>query len=304
MKSKILILLVFLNLSAICFGQIDKARRLFYEKEDYSGALKLFKKESAKNDSYEVKFFIASCYFKMEKFAIAKEHFLAIINSSYSGVEIEFSMVNLGSCYREIGKIDSSFYYYDWGLKLNPKSANAHFNKAQLLYSLSRFDEAREVYNTVIKLDSTNGIYYMKRQEISFILHDYSAALNDMLKAKKVKPDLDIEFNMAYCYSMMERYKDADSLYQKIYDDKDALFLNNYGFNKHKLGQTEEGVELIKKSIKLAPKNSYAYRNLGIIEIDKENPAKACEYLSKAKELNFFAKYGEEVDLLLVEHCK
>jgi thioredoxin-like negative regulator of GroEL len=84
MKSKILILLVFLNLSAICFAQIDKAKRLFHEEEDYSSALKLFKKESAKNESYEVKFFIASCYFKMEKFAIAKEHFLAIIPTEIS----------------------------------------------------------------------------------------------------------------------------------------------------------------------------------------------------------------------------
>ncbi|MDH4471317.1 MAG: tetratricopeptide repeat protein [Fluviicola sp.] len=303
MKSKILILLLFLNLSVICFAQIDKAKELFY-KDEYSAALKLFKKESSKNDSFEVQFYVASCYFKMEEFPVAKEHFLSIVNSSYLGVEIGFSMVNLASCYRELGKIDSSLYYYDWAIKLNPEDPESHFNKAQLLYSISRFEEAREVYNTVIELDSTNGIYYMKRQEISFILLDYSSALDDMLKAKKVKPDLDIDFNMAYCYSMMKRYKEADSLYQKIYDEKDALFLNNYGFNKHKLGQSEEGVSLIKKSIKLEPTNSYAYRNLAIIELDKGNTAKACEYLTKAKELNFFSHYGEEVDSLLVKHCK
>ena len=127
--------------------------------------------------------------------------------------------------------------------------------------------------------------------------------MEDMLKAKELKPDLAIEFNMAYCFSMLERYSEADSMYQKIYDEKDPLFLNNYGFNKHKLGQSELGIEFIRKSLKLMPKNSYAYRNLAVIAIDQGNISKICEYLKEAKRLNFYTDYGVEVDKLLMKYC-
>lgn len=276
---------------------------LFF-KEDYTGALKIFEKEAKKNSSYETKFWIASCHFKMKEFSIAKKEFLNIINSQYKGPELAMSIVNTGSCYRSLNKIDSALYFYDMATTLFPKLVSGYFNKGQLLYSLDKFEQAKEMYNQAIVIDSNDWINYMKRQEISFILLEYDGALKDLIKAKALNPELKIDFNMAYCFSMLERYFEADSIYQKIYDASDPMFLNNYGFNKHKLGQTELGIELIQSSLRLNAGNSYAYRNLGVIALDQGNYPKSCEHLEKAKKLNFFSSYGSEVNDLLQKYCR
>ena len=103
---------------------------------------------------------------------------------------------------------------------------------------------------------------------------------------------------------MLERYQEADSVFQLIYNENDAFLLNNYGMNKHKMGKTEEGKKLIMKALSISPGNSYIYRNLAIIAIDENNKPKACEYLNKAKSLGFEKQYGTEVNELILKHCE
>ncbi len=298
--------LLFIAFSFFSFAQesklITKGAEMF-SNGDYKGALKSFNKESEQNNSARVKFWIASCYFKMEKFEVAKKGFLEIVRRGILDEEQEMSLTNLGSCYRELNQIDSAFYYYDQAIDEFPASADAYFNKGQLLYFQSRFNEAKDVFTAAISIDSTDWLYYIKRQEISFILNEYDDALNDMLKAQKLNPKLNISVNIAYCYSMLGRYREADLIYKQIYDEKDFIILNNYGLIKHKLGNSKEGEEMIWKSLKLNPGNSYAYRNLAIIAIDSDDIVKACTYLKKAKELNFSSDHGAEVDNLLLKHC-
>ena len=89
-----------------------------------------------------------------------------------------------------------------------------------------------------------------------------------------------------------------------IFDDKDPIFLNNYGFNKHKMGFSDEGIRFIQASLQIKPDNSYAYRNLAMINIDNGELETACDNLKKAKELNFYTKYGNEVNELSVKYCQ
>ncbi|MCJ8292470.1 MAG: hypothetical protein HRT58_21490 [Crocinitomicaceae bacterium] len=60
--------------------QFDNGVDLF-NTENYSKALKAFKKFQKKSDGVTVKYYIASCYFKMEDFNIAKEHFIEIVKT-------------------------------------------------------------------------------------------------------------------------------------------------------------------------------------------------------------------------------
>lgn len=283
---------------------MEKGIRFFYE-EKYQNALIKFQKESKREQTCDTKFWIGSCYFKMEDFSRAKDLFLKIFNDTCTGIDVGYSIINVASCYAQLNEVENALFYYDVAIDQFPElHSKAYFNKGQLLYSHSRFVEAKACYDLSIAQDSSDYFVFMKRQEVAFILNDYQSGLKDLLRAKELKGDLEIETNLAYCYTMLSLYYEADSIYQLNYDETDYLFLNNYGFNKHKLGKSAEGAALIQKSLELKPDNSYAYRNLAIIAIDNGNLEEACEDLYRAKELNFFNKYGTEVDSLIIDYCK
>lgn len=297
-----------ISLSVLTVKGQDKSKDMeqgtehFFNKQ-YDQALKSFQKEFNKNPSIEVKFWIAHTYAEMNEVNKAKPLFLEIVKSNYSGPEIAMSLNNLGICYVKLKQNDSAYFYFDKAIKDFPKFASPYLDKGQLLYSESRFEDAKKSFDKAIELDSTNWWAYQKRLEVCFASQDYECALNDLIKVKELKPDAKIEFNLAYCYSMLKKYEKADSVFQIIYNENDALFLNNYGMNKHNMGKTKEGKEIIMKAIKIKPDNSYAYRNLAVIAINENDKNKACEYLNKAKSLGFEKQYGKEVNELLLKQC-
>lgn len=282
--------------------EMKQGTEYFFNKQ-YDQALKSFQKEFKKNPTIEVKFWIAHTYAEMNEVSKAKPLFLEIVKSNYSGSELAMSLNNLAICYVKIKQNDSAYFYFDKAIKDFPKFAGPYLDKGQLLYSESKFEEAHKFLNKAIELDSTNWWAYQKRLEVCFASQDYECALNDLIKVKKLKPGAMNEMNLAYCYTMLKRYKEADSIFQLIYDEKDAFFLNNYGMNKHNMGRTTEGKEIILKSLSIKPDNSYAFRNLAVIAIDENDKSKACEYLNKAKSLGFERQYGKEVNELLLRHC-
>jgi len=283
--------------------EMQKGTKLFFEKQ-YNDALKSFQKEYKKTPTVEAKFWIAHTYAEMQEITKAKPLFIEIIKSGHNGPEIAMSLVNLGNCYRSFKQVDSAYFYYDKAITGFPKMAIGYFNKAQLLYSESEFQKAKTNFDKAIEIESGDWWYYQKRLEVCFASQDYECALRDLIKVKELKPSMKIEMNLAYCYSMLKKYEEADSVFQLIYNENDALFLNNYGMNKHNLGKTIEGKEIIMKSLSLSPNNSYAYRNLAVIAIDENNSNKACEHLIKSKSLGFEKRYGKEVNELLTKHCK
>lgn len=310
-KNKIftIILTPFFLMTVLTVTGQDKSKDMqqgteYFFNKQYDQALKSFQKEYQKNPTIDAKFWIAHTYAEMKEITKAKPLFLEIIRSEHTGSEIAMSLVNLGNCYRSFKQIDSAYFYYDRAITEFPKMASGYFNKAQLLYSESKFEEAKKHYDKAIEIETDDWWYYQKRLEVCFASQDYECALNDLIKVKELKPDSKIEFNLAYCYSMLRRYEEADSVFQIIYDENDALFLNNYGMNKHNMGRTKEGKEIILKALTIKPDNSYAYRNLAVIAIDEQDKIKACEYLNKSKSLGFEKHYGKEVNELLIKHCK
>jgi len=275
-----------------------------FQQEEYESALDNFNKEFKKNKSWEVRFWIASCYFKMKEFSEAKNRYLEIVGNEIEGPEIAMSFVNLGSCYRSLNQLDSAIVYYDRAIELDKDDDDAQYNKGQLLYyELGDFEGAKKCYNAAIKIDPRNWYYYQKRLEVNFASANFNEALNDLLFIGELNPKVQNKMNLAYCYSMLERYHEADSVFLLIYEGNDAFFLNNYGFNKFKLGDSKLAIETINKSLSLQPNNSYAYRNLALIAIDEKNMLLACKHLLKAQELHFKMDYGDEVDELIKKHC-
>lgn len=275
-----------------------------FEKKNYKKALKYFRKEYKKNQSNSVRYAIGNTCAQLDDYGRAKEMFLAIIKSRIDCPEREPALGNIALCYIRLESNDSAFYYFDKAIYEFPDNADTYFNKGQLLKSLSNLEEAKKYFDLALERDSSNWFYFHKRLETCFGLKNYDCALRDLLKAKKLNPDLDINGNLAYCYTNLKRYHEADSVFTLIYNDNDAIFLNNYGYNKFLLGNTTEGRDYILKSLSIDPGNAYAYRNLAMIEFGDNNKVKMCEYLNKAKSLNFEKFYGKEVNQMLLLYCK
>ena len=79
---------------------------------------------------------------------------------------------------------------------------------------------------------------------------------------------------------------------------------NNRGWSKFKNGDTAGALKDINRARKKKPFNPYIYRNLGIIALQRGDTSEACGQFHRALELNFTAVYGDEVEHLVLEHCR
>ena len=126
-----ILLISFIIIQTLCFSQnaveANEGMKLFW-KGEYSKSLKFFEKQARNDNSYDTKFWIASCYFKMEEMKTAKKIFLEIVNSQYQGSALSMSLINLGSCYRSLNQADSAFYFYDAAIVLFPNLSSGYFN--------------------------------------------------------------------------------------------------------------------------------------------------------------------------------
>jgi tetratricopeptide (TPR) repeat protein len=75
------------------------------------------------------------------------------------------------------------------------------------------------------------------------------------------------------------------------------------GFAYYKLHKLDLAEEKINHAIRVLPSNSYAYRNLALVAIEKGEMDATCKYLAKSRELGFALKYGNEVEELIQQYC-
>lgn len=78
---------------------------------------------------------------------------------------------------------------------------------------------------------------------------------------------------------------------------------NNRGWSKFKSGDVEGARKDIGLARKKKPFNPYIYRNLGFIELSEGDTGEACAQFRRALDLDFTALHGDEVELLVREHC-
>ncbi|MBC7862584.1 MAG: tetratricopeptide repeat protein [Bacteroidia bacterium] len=118
--------------------------------------------------------------------------------------------------------------------------------------------------------------------------------------------DVHARINLAFCYIQTKNFQKADTLYRKLLqkDSNEPYVLSNYGYVKHMLGKSNEGLKMIKKSLEIKPKNSYAYKYLAEIYFSQNETEKACEALNTGISLGFTTNYGSELEDLKKKNCK
>lgn len=122
-------------------------------------------------------------------------------------------------------------------------------------------------------------------------------------------------WSLGYCYLQLEEYDKAIKNINVAFENEANLYENGYGTAEqdlrtirglayHKLGKTDLGIADLKEALKINPKNSVAYKYLGIVYDDLNQKDKACECFQKARTLGYEKKYyNKELESFIKNAC-
>jgi tetratricopeptide (TPR) repeat protein len=169
--------------------------------------------------------------------------------------------------------------------------AHEYYYSGLTKHYLKHYKESIIDYTKALELSRDDFYLLINRGHVYGLLGNYEAALIDFNKVLEINPEYPDGYNhRGYNYNLMENYGQAIIDFDKaieLKNDVDAAYpYSNRGLAKIKLGQIEEGLTDIKKSIELDDKNAYAYRNLGIYHADKGELNEALNLFEKSKSLD------------------
>ena len=180
-------------------------------------------------------------------------------------------------------------------------------SEAWNLVCLRRFREARENCDRVSAMDPDNYHSLNTLAIAANELGDTAAALGAMRRMTELQPEsITGWINLGYVLGTLDRHAEALNAYAKAADlgADGSRFLNNRGLSKLGVGDIKGARQDVARSMKLDGNNSYAYRNLALIELQGGHTSEACDALEKALQLGYTKHYGSEVNDLRKEHCQ
>lgn len=148
---------------------------------------------------------------------------------------------------------------------------------------------------------STRGTAYMALKQFGPGIEDFKLLLNHPELREMDRAY--IYNNLGFAYLQNEAYTEARNALSRSLDlnPNNMLAMNNLGSVMYELGDMKEAMRWLNQSINLAPEQSYAYKNRAKIHIKNGDIESAKADLMQAKELNYDADYGDEVDELLAQ---
>ena len=173
----------------------------------------------------------------------------------YDFPEPAYPLTNIGTCFSELGNLDSALVYFDQSLEIEPEFFSVLKDKVLVLFKLGKLDQAIENFNQALKIEPKYAAALAGRGQV----------FQDLGELKKAEKD----------------YSTAISLDKTSYDS-----FNNRGNVRKELGNIEDAIIDYEKAIELYPEYFLTYFNLGVIFGNVKDYDKAVWYYSKSIELN------------------
>ena len=159
----------------------------FFDKEDYQSALDCYNKASNLNKNDENTYYlIGYTYFKLNEYEKAIINFTYSINLN----PIQYAAyVNRSVCHIELGKV-KALNDYNKAIELFPNEPKLYINRAQILSTLGKYEEALKDYKHILEIKShDNNISTYIYQDIATIyqqLNQPDKAAEYLKKAKEL----------------------------------------------------------------------------------------------------------------------
>lgn len=185
---------------------------------------------------------------------------------------------------------------------------NALNSRALVFSYMKKINLAISDYKKVLEIDPKYDMTYSNLSMLFWEQKQLKKAENLILKAIEINDkEFKYKSNLALILLDQGKYTESEVLLEEILsenEEAEPYLLNNLGYTKMKLKKYKDAEKYISESLKRYPENSYAYRNLALLNIELGNINKACEYLNTSVNLKFTETYGNEVIELKEEYCK
>jgi tetratricopeptide (TPR) repeat protein len=162
--------------------------------------------------------------------------------------------------------------------KATPVNASSHFAAGQLAESQNHFDSALHQYNEALKLDPNHLPSLYRKGVLLTKLARYTDAMATWQQYLVASNNSGSGYNnLAYCYELQKRPKDAEATYKKgiTQDPKDAGCRTNYGLMLARRGQIQEAIRVWTPVLSDA---EIHYNLAGIYQIDGRKQEALAEY--------------------------
>jgi tetratricopeptide (TPR) repeat protein len=154
----------------------------------------------------------------------------------YDSTNID-AMITLVNALNWLGDTTRIIKYLEMGLRQYPASDILVGNLAYAYENMGRYQDAIEVNNKALKLDSTKSYYFNNRGFEKYKLNDLQGALTDINRALQVNPDNAFAYkNKALVYLAMN---DRETACKNLNTAIDKKFTEQYG---------REAIELLNKN--------------------------------------------------------
>lgn len=220
----------------------------------------------------------------------------------------ENSLEKIIDFYEENNELDKALSAADDAINQYPFSATFMVKKAQIFFDLKQFDQANDLLDKALVLDSQNIQIYLLQSDIQVWLGQFQLAINIILDAitilddKDETPDLYLE--LADIYEEWEKY---DKVFEALtatlhHDPKNEEALNRLWFCVELSENFDASIEFHKAFIDENPYSHLAWFNLahayvGIGEFD--NAVEAFEFVIAIDEEYEYA-YKDCADVLML----
>lgn len=197
---------------------------------------------------------------------------------------------NRANAYYELNEFYRALDDLEYLQRKIPDSASVYFGLGLVKTKMRKYDEAIEVFNQALSLDSSNVEVLVNRGTVYYYKEQYDKAEIDLTKAMLSDPQEANAYNaMALLRADQGKYEEALKLVDQALEIEayQPYFLNNRGYIRMELGDSN-AVKDINKSIVLDPKNGWAYRNKAIWYMKQEQFDQAITLLVRAEKMDDF----------------
>jgi len=165
-------------------------------------------------------------------------------------------------------KFDEAHLSVDKAIGLDPRFAEAFYNKASIFIKQEKLIEALEYLDKFIDLKPDHYLGIFLKSELLRKLDKFDLAIEATKKVIEIKPDfLSGLLNLGQLLSDQEQYEEALTYLNRALalDSKTPAIYNNLGVTLERMGKFSNAHEYFSKAIQLNPQFTEALLNCGVV---------------------------------------
>ncbi|MBI3442004.1 MAG: tetratricopeptide repeat protein [Proteobacteria bacterium] len=138
--------------------------------------------------------------------------------------------------------------------------------QAQACLQASRFEEARQLYEQICRLNPQDAEAWFFFGAVNGQLGRFDEAITCSLRVIALQPDhSDARYNLAQAYMHQARFREAAEAYREVArrNPQHVPTLNNLGYALVQIGRFDEAVACHRQALRLQPNDAEALNNLG-----------------------------------------